>query len=217
MFFATAEQVHGKEIALVSGVGRRKALLLRGRLVLVTDQPGISLGVYVADCCAVFLVDPVRNAVGLVHFREEGNRALDRGRTRLAKMQAASRLRSARSRSSSSVPAIRPPHYEIDFAAEIMRQFACCRECNMVHDAVAAPPATLRAYYSYRAERKRRTRQNARPPRAGVTQAFSWRVAKAKLARPLLANFHMTTPFAALISGGRNERAEFTTSSWRSG
>ena len=71
MFFATAEQVHGKEIALVSELAGEKRCF-SGVDGLVTDQPGISLGVYVADCCAVFLVDPVRNAVGLVHSGKKG-------------------------------------------------------------------------------------------------------------------------------------------------
>ena len=34
---------------------------------LITADPRVCLGIYVADCCAVYLVDPVRRVVGLLH------------------------------------------------------------------------------------------------------------------------------------------------------
>lgn len=39
---------------------------------LVTDIPGIVLGVYVADCSAVFLGDPVSRSIGLCHAGRRG-------------------------------------------------------------------------------------------------------------------------------------------------
>ena len=34
---------------------------------IITNQRGVVLGVYVADCCAVYIVDPKTPAIGLVH------------------------------------------------------------------------------------------------------------------------------------------------------
>ncbi len=57
-------------------------------------------------------------------------------------------------------PCIRPPHYEIDFAAEIVRQ---CREAGVtaVHDCNICTACDLNRYYSYRAEKGRTGRMLA--------------------------------------------------------
>jgi hypothetical protein len=57
-------------------------------------------------------------------------------------------------------PCIRPPHYEIDFAAEIVRQ---CRDAglNEVHDSGVCTACDLQRYYSYRAEKGRTGRMLA--------------------------------------------------------
>ncbi len=49
-------------------------------------------------------------------------------------------------------PCIRPPHYEVDFAAEISRQ---CRTLGVqhIHDSGTCTACDLRCYYSYRAEK----------------------------------------------------------------
>ena len=69
--FATAEQVHGAELAVIDRPlpGER---CFDGADGLVTNQVGVSLGIYVADCCAIFLVDPVRRCLGLVHSGRKG-------------------------------------------------------------------------------------------------------------------------------------------------
>ena len=57
-------------------------------------------------------------------------------------------------------PCIRPPHYEIDFAAEILRQ---SRELGVtaVHDSGVCTACDLERYYSYRAEKGRTGRMLA--------------------------------------------------------
>jgi copper oxidase (laccase) domain-containing protein len=57
-------------------------------------------------------------------------------------------------------PCIRPPHYEIDFAAEIVRQ---CRDLGVtsVHDLGVCTACDLKRYYSYRAEKGRTGRMLA--------------------------------------------------------
>ena len=49
-------------------------------------------------------------------------------------------------------PCIHPPHYEIDFAAEIVRQ---CRALAVkeIHDTGVYTACDLNRYYSYRAEK----------------------------------------------------------------
>ena len=61
-------------------------------------------------------------------------------------------------------PCIRPPHYEVDFAAEIVRQ---CRDAGVenVNDCNICTACDLQHYYSYRAE-KGPHRPNARVARA---------------------------------------------------
>ena len=49
-------------------------------------------------------------------------------------------------------PCIRPPHYEVDFAAEIIRQ---CRALGVqqIRDSDTCTASELGRYYSYRAEK----------------------------------------------------------------
>ncbi len=56
------KQIHGKRVAYV-----RKAGLSEATDGLVTDQPGLAVGVLVADCAAVLFADPVNKIVGAVH------------------------------------------------------------------------------------------------------------------------------------------------------
>jgi copper oxidase (laccase) domain-containing protein len=69
--FATTEQIHGAGLAVIDQPlsGER---CFDGADGLITNQVGVSLGIYVADCCAIFLVDPVRHCLGLVHSGWKG-------------------------------------------------------------------------------------------------------------------------------------------------
>jgi copper oxidase (laccase) domain-containing protein len=155
--FITAQQVHGKEIGVVdSRISEDKCF--ENCDGSITDQRGICLGIYVADCCAVFLVDPVRRAIGLVHSGKKG--------TELGVVANAIETMTARFGSHASdlviqlSPCIRPPHYEIDFAAEIVRR---CRDLGVtsVHDDGVCTACDLKRYYSYRAEKGRTGRMLA--------------------------------------------------------
>jgi copper oxidase (laccase) domain-containing protein len=155
--FITAQQVHGKDVSLVDSTisGDKCFENCDG---LITDQPGVCFGIYVADCCAVYLVDPVRCAIGLVHSGKKG--------TELGVVPAAIDKMTAQFGSHASdlvvqlSPCIRPPHYEIDFAAEITRQ---CRDLGVasVHDSGVCTACDLTRYYSYRAEKGRTGRMLA--------------------------------------------------------
>lgn len=157
MPFITAQQVHGKQIGVIRS---RTAAddCFQNCDGMVTDQAGVCLGIYVADCCAVYLVDPVRRAIGLVHSGKKGTEfgiAITAIETMAAEFG---------SRPSDLVvqlsPCIRPPHYEIDFAAEIVRQ---SREAGItaLHDCDICTACDLERYYSYRAEKGRTGRMLA--------------------------------------------------------
>lgn len=155
--FITAQQVHGNRVAVVDNAIARDKCFDRCD-GLITNQRGVCLGIYVADCCAVYLVDPVRRAIGLVHSGKKG--------TELGIVSTAIRLMSEQfgSRASELVvelsPCIRPPHYEIDFAAEIVRQ---CHSLGVtsVNDSGVCTACDLDRYYSYRAEKGRTGRMLA--------------------------------------------------------
>lgn len=153
----TAQQVHGNEIAVVEAALARDTCF-ESCDGLITNRPGVCLGIYVADCCAVYLVDPARHAIGLVHSGKKG--------TELGIVSNAIKMMAEHfgSRASDLVvqlsPCIRPPHYEIDFAAEIVRQ---CRDLGVssVNDSAVCTACDLDRYYSYRAEKGRTGRMLA--------------------------------------------------------
>src|SRR5215470_3064787 len=159
----TAKQVHGNKIAVIDEVwsapradrGRRGAASQPGGEFpgcdgIITNQRSVALGIYVADCCAVYIVDPKTPAIGLVHSGRKG--------TELGVVENAIRQMIERfSSDPASVivqlsPCIRPPHYEVDFAAEIIRQ---CRAVGVqhIHDSATCTACDLGHYYSYRAEK----------------------------------------------------------------
>jgi purine-nucleoside/S-methyl-5'-thioadenosine phosphorylase / adenosine deaminase len=159
----TAEQVHGNKIAVLDEVGsalradggRRGAASLSGREFsgcdgIITNQCSVALGIYVADCCAVSIVDPKTPAIGLVH---SGRKGTELGVVTNAIRQMIERFGSDAAELVVQLsPCIRPPHYEIDFAAEIRRQ---CRALGVqhIHDSGTCTACDLGRYYSYRAEK----------------------------------------------------------------
>lgn len=148
----TAEQVHGAGVA-IAGDGTDGLLpnLHAGVDALITERPGPTLGILVADCCAVYVCDPVRRAIGLAHSGKKGTE-LGIVPATLRRMEEAfgSKAGDLLVRLS---PCIRPPHYESDFAAEIRRQ---CREAGVSASAIADDECCTAChpsdYYSYRLE-----------------------------------------------------------------
>lgn len=143
---ATAEQVHGNSVTVVNAVSRIPAT---GADALATATPGLTLGIYVADCAAIYLVDPRRRAIALAHSGRKGTESNILGAT-ISTMR----------ENFGTVPAdlvvavspcIRPPHYEIDFAALIAAQ---AREAGVgaFHDAGTCTASHPERYYSYRRE-----------------------------------------------------------------
>lgn len=147
MIFATAEQVHESRVAAVAA---DSVFPVPGTDGLLTTVPGICLGIYVADCAAVFLADRRARGIALVH---SGKKGTELGIVPIA----AAALCAATGADPSDLiarisPCIRPPHYEIDFAAEIVRQLIDFGAGD-VRDCGICTASNTALYYSYRAEK----------------------------------------------------------------
>lgn len=146
--YFTGEQVHGCEIMVVDQAQSADECFAACD-GLITNQANVCLGIYVADCCAVYLVDPVRHCLGLVHSGRKGSElgiaghAIDLMAERFGSNPTELIVQLS--------PCIRPPHYEVDFAAEIIRT---CRERGVrtIYDSGVCTACDLERYYSYRAE-----------------------------------------------------------------
>jgi copper oxidase (laccase) domain-containing protein len=153
----TAEQVHGNKIAIVDR-STEADKQFDGCDGIITNQREILLGIHVADCCAVYLVDPKTPAIGLVHSGRKGTQ-LGVVTNAITQMNASfgSQPRDLIVQLS---PCIRPPHYEIDFAAQIIEQ---CRAFGVseIHDSGVCTACRVDLYYSYRAEKGRTGRMLA--------------------------------------------------------
>jgi copper oxidase (laccase) domain-containing protein len=154
---ATAEQVHGNQVAVVDQ-RLDYSFEFPDADALVTNQVNIALGIYVADCCAIFLVDPIRRAIGLAHSGRRGTELNIVGQT-IGIMQDRFGTNPAELIAQLS-PCIRPPHYEVDFAREIVRQTRAAG-VTQVYDCGICTACDLSRYYSYRAEKARTGRMLA--------------------------------------------------------
>ena len=79
------QQVHGVRVAVVGAAERGSGARNPGTALpetdgLVTQEGGVVLAVLAADCVPVYLLDPVRRAVGLVHAGRRGTRRNIAGR-----------------------------------------------------------------------------------------------------------------------------------------
>ena len=147
-----AEQVHGADLALVPRPGAGDRIVDGVDGLLTSGGEGVLLGIYVADCAAVYLCDRRTGALGLVHSGKKGTEqrivcgAVER-------MTAEFGTRSADVEAAIS-PCIRPPRYEIDIAPEIRDQLLMAgvpREQVLVSGVCTGE--RVETYYSYRVEK----------------------------------------------------------------
>ena len=148
-----AEQVHGNAVALVPGAPRIPAPD-GGSVVpavdgLITCQTGIVLTIYVADCGPIWLADRKTGAIGLVHSGKKGTES----NILAVALERMHREFGTRAADVVTVlgPCIRPPDYEVDFAAEIARQ-AEHAGVGGFFDCGLNTASDLTRYYSYRKE-----------------------------------------------------------------
>lgn len=142
---ATAEQVHGARVAVAE-----EAVCHGGADALVTGRPDVVLGIYVADCAAVYLADRKGRGIGLVHSGRAGTEANIVTHAIIALREnfgiAPDDLTVEIS------PCIRPPLYETDFAALIAEQARSAGVRNVRDTGICTGQDTLN-FYSYRMER----------------------------------------------------------------
>ena len=145
-----AEQIHGVRLAVVGKSDH--AQVWSGVDGLITADSGMLLGIYVADCGAVYISDPVQGVLALLHSGKKGTEGNITGR--------AIALMSNKFGSDPAdlhvtlAPCIRPPSYEVDFAALIREQaVATGVPENRFTDARICTSSDLETYYSYRVEK----------------------------------------------------------------
>ena len=142
-----AEQPHGNKVAVVSGPSPVRVPDVDA---LATSTIGLPLVVRVADCGPVFFYDPVARVIAVAHSGRRGTEG------NIVAATIACLRKNFRSHPADLIiqlgPCIRPPNYEVDFAAEIGRQ---ARACGVVHyhDDGSCTASHLDRYYSYRAEK----------------------------------------------------------------
>ena len=147
MPLASAVQVHGNSVSVVTS---GHVFPVPDCDALVTSERGLCLGIYVADCTAVFIADKLGRGIALAH---SGRKGTDLG---IVSRTIETLLRHIAAEPRDLIvqisPCIRPPHYEVDFAAVIRRQAAEAGVLE-IHDNLRCTASDLSTYYSYRMEK----------------------------------------------------------------
>jgi len=142
-----AEQVHGNRAqAVYVPLGIR----VPDVDAMATSVPRLPLVVRVADCGPLFFFDSVQRVIAVAHSGRRGTE----GNIVQATLDCMKETYDSRPENVivQLGPCIRPPHYEVDFAAEIARQ-ARAGGIAQFHDSGACTASNLARYYSYRAEK----------------------------------------------------------------
>jgi len=144
-----AGQIHGEQLSVIDVNSPRISLESDG---LLTNQAGILLGIHVADCGAVYLLDQKAEALALLHSGKKGTELNITGKA----ISLMSRQFGTDPRDLTVVlgPCIRPPHYEIDFAAQIGEQARAAGVPETQYfDSGLCTASDLSRFYSYRIEK----------------------------------------------------------------
>ncbi len=153
-----AEQIHGKSVSVISHSPPEKITTHPGVDGLVTNLPGQTLAIYVADCAAIYLADPVTKSIALLHSGKKG--------TELNILAAAVDTMVANYGTQPAdlvcvlSPCIRPPDYEVDIPTGIHQQATALGIKNF-HDSCENTASDLTRHYSYRQEKGRTGRMLA--------------------------------------------------------
>ncbi len=150
-FLRRAQQVHGNRVAIVGDIGCSypvegvDGLFCGG----VAD---CCLGIYVADCAAIWVYDTVSGSRGLIHSGKMGTQLNIVGEL-FARMY---KVLGVQAKNCIAVisPCVRPPHYEVDIPSALCSQLmeAGVQAGNIV-DCGLDTAADLDTFYSYRMEK----------------------------------------------------------------
>ncbi len=150
-FLRLAQQVHGNHVAIVGDIGCSypvegvDGLFCGG----VADS---CLGIYVADCAAIWVYDTVSGSRGLIHSGKMGTQLNIVGElfVRMYKVLGVQ----AKNCIVVLSPCIRPPHYEVDIPAAVHKQLLTAGvQAENIVDSGLDTAADLTNFYSYRAEK----------------------------------------------------------------
>jgi YfiH family protein len=142
-----AEQPHGNRAqAVFTPMGIR----VPDVDAMTTSVPRLPLVVRVADCGPVYFYDPAQKVIAVAHSGRRGTEG------NIVRETIKCLTDTYGTHPENLVvqlgPCIRPPHYEVDFAAEIGRQAKACG-VRQYHDCGRCTASHLDHYYSYRAEK----------------------------------------------------------------
>ena len=143
-----AEQVHGARVAKVSRAEAGR--VIPGADALICAESGVTLVVRVADCGPVWLHCKKTGAIGLVHSGRKGT-ALGIVPVTIRAMQKEFGADPAEMLGLLG-PCIRPPHYDVDFAGEILRQMKG-EGVGEIVDSGLCTASDPERFYSYRREK----------------------------------------------------------------
>jgi copper oxidase (laccase) domain-containing protein len=146
-----AQQVHGNKVALVGDIGCSYPVEGVDGL-FCGGKADCCLGIYVADCAAIWIYDTVSQSRALVHSGKLGTQQNIVGET----LSAMYKVLGVDAKNCIAVisPCIRPPHYEVDIVSMIKQQLADAGIApENISDAGLDTAADLDTFYSYRIEK----------------------------------------------------------------
>jgi hypothetical protein len=142
-----AEQIHGDKIAVIT---KQSPLISPGVDGLITTGNTL-LGIHVADCGALYLLDRKTGAIGLLHSGKKGTE-LNITRNAIRAMHLNFQTNPT-NLVAVLAPCIRPPHYEVDFAKTIRDQAVLSGVLpENFHDCGLCTASNHQKFYSYRRE-----------------------------------------------------------------
>ena len=146
-----AQQVHGNKVALVGDIGCSYPVEGVDGLIC-GGKADCCLGIYVADCAAIWIYDPVTQSRGLIHSGKLGTQQNIVGET----LTAMYKILGVQASDCIAVisPCIRPPHYEVDIVTLIKQELVDAGvAAENITDSGLDTAADLESFYSYRIEK----------------------------------------------------------------
>lgn len=146
-----AQQVHGNKVALVGDIGCSYPVEGVDGL-FCGGKADCCLGIYVADCAAVWIYDKETQCRALVHSGKAGTLQNIVGET----LKAMNKVLGVHAGNCIAVisPCIRPPHYEVDIVTMIKQQLEEAGiDPQNITDSGLDTAADLETFYSYRVEK----------------------------------------------------------------
>ncbi|MBX7157707.1 MAG: polyphenol oxidase family protein [Verrucomicrobiae bacterium] len=151
----SAQQIHSNRVVVVT---KQSENCQPETDALCTQEKNIALAISVADCCVIYVVDPLTQSIGLAHSGRQGTE-----KNILQTLVEEMKITFGTAPSQLIVqlsPCIRFPNYPIDFVSQIKTQ-AKVLGIQQFYDCEICTASNLDHYYSYRAEQGKTGRMMA--------------------------------------------------------